>query len=406
MNQVEVITLGCRLNSYESGQIEGHLRQLGAHDAIVINTCAVTSESVRQCKQTVRKMKRLHPEKKIILTGCATHIYADLFTPMPEVAGIVDNTEKTSLQAWAKVLNIPLAKMPSKAPITLSKTTRVRGFVEVQNGCDHRCTFCIIPYGRGPSRSKEPNEVLAQVRSMVAQGYAELTLTGVDLTSYEAKAGQKLGDLVALILHEVPSLARLRLSSLDVAEVDPLLFELISTHERLMPHMHLSLQAGDNMILKRMKRRHSREQAIAFCAQLHSRRPSITFGADLIAGFPTETDAMFANTLALVEDCQLSWLHVFPFSPREGTPAARMPQVDPLLAKERAAHLRAAGARVREKVLRTHIGTQSHVLIEGPYRGRTEHNLPVHTRQPLQIGQILPLTIIGSFRDSHLEALA
>jgi len=329
----EVLTFGCRLNAYESEVIRGHL---GAGDTIVVNTCAVTREAERQARQAIRKARREHPEATIVATGCAVQIDPAAWAAMTEIDRLVGNAEKLKAETWSAPgeervqVNDIMAVEETAGHLIAGFEEKVRAFVQIQNGCDHRCTFCIIPYGRGPSRSVAAGDIVAEIRALVAAGTREVVLTGVDITSWGADlpGRPKLGDLVRRILKLVPELPRLRITSLDVAEVDESLYRAIAEEERLMPHLHLSLQAGDAMVLKRMKRRHTPEQAVTFCEQVRRLRPDTVFGADLIAGFPTETEAMFGNTLAHVADCGLTWLHVFPYSERPGTPAARMPQVD------------------------------------------------------------------------------
>ncbi|MBL1437487.1 MAG: tRNA (N(6)-L-threonylcarbamoyladenosine(37)-C(2))-methylthiotransferase MtaB, partial [Rhodobacteraceae bacterium] len=343
-------TFGCRLNAYETEAMRD--LSAGLENAVVVNTCAVTAEAVRQARQRIRKLRRENPEAKLIVTGCAAQIEPERFNAMPEVDLVLGNLEKMQADTWADiggqsgiVVKDIMAATETAGHLIDGFGTRARAYVQVQNGCDHRCTFCIIPYGRGNSRSVPAGVVVEQIKRLVAKGFNEVVLTGVDMTSWGADLpGQPpLGNLVQRILTLVPDLPRLRISSIDSIEADPALVEAIKFAPRLMPHLHLSLQAGDNMILKRMKRRHSREDAIEFCADMRTARPEIVFGADIIAGFPTETDAMFENSLKLVEDCGLTCLHVFPFSAREGTPAARIPPVDGRIVKARAAQLRALG---------------------------------------------------------------
>ncbi|MCC6918531.1 MAG: tRNA (N(6)-L-threonylcarbamoyladenosine(37)-C(2))-methylthiotransferase MtaB [Alphaproteobacteria bacterium] len=401
-NPVEIVTFGCRLNAYESEAMKGRAAEAGLGDAVIVNTCAVTNEAVRQARQTIRKLKREAPERAIIVTGCAAQTEPGTFADMPEVARVIGNAEKMTVSAYAfdaahervRVNDIFELK-ETGAHLIDGFGDRARAFVQVQNGCDHRCTFCIIPYGRGNSRSVPMGDVVEQVRRLARNGTAEVVLTGVDITSFGADlpGTPKLGDLVQKILKLVPELKRLRLSSLDAVEADPALLRAIAEEERLMPHLHVSLQAGDDMILKRMKRRHSRADAIRFCAELRRLRPDVAFGADLIAGFPTETDAMFANTLDLVDECGLAYLHVFPFSPRKGTPAARMPQLGAGIAKARAAELRAAGDAALARHLKRHEGTMQDVLIEKPGFGRLKDFSPVAFTGPGGAGDIVPMTI-------------
>ena len=374
-------TFGCRLNAYETAAMS-ELAE-GVENTVVVNTCAVTAEAVRQARQRIRRLRRDHPTARIIVTGCAAQTEPETFAAMPEVDQVLGNLEKMQPESWA-ALKGEISE-PVRVDDIMSATetaghlidgfgTRARAYVQVQNGCDHRCTFCIIPYGRGNSRSVPAGVVVEQIKRLVGNGYNEVVLTGVDMTSWGADLpGQPpLGDLVQRILKLVPDLPRLRISSIDSIEADPALIEAITGDARLMPHLHLSLQAGDDMILKRMKRRHLRDDAIRFCEDIRAARPDIVYGADIIAGFPTETEAMFENSLRLVEECGLTWLHVFPYSPRKGTPAAKMPQVARDVVKDRAARLREAGeARVRD-YLATCVGTPMEVLMETDGLGRTE----------------------------------
>ncbi len=394
---------GCRLNAYETEAMKELAASAGLDNAIIINTCAVTAEAVRKARQDIRKRARENPNARIIVTGCAAQTEPDRFAEMPEVCHVIGNTEKMDIQTWQ---GLALGGEPIQVDDIMSVTetaghlidgfgTRSRAYVQVQNGCDHRCTFCIIPYGRGNSRSVPAGVVVDQIKRLVDRGYNEVVLTGVDLTSWGADlpGSPPLGDLVRRILKLVPDLARLRISSIDSIEVDPALMEAIATEQRLMPHLHLSLQAGDNMILKRMKRRHLREDAIRFCEEARNLRPDMTYGADIIAGFPTETDAMFENSLKLVEECDLTWLHVFPYSPRPGTPAARMPAVAGATIKDRAARLRNAGdAKVREH-LAAQIGQTHQVLMESPRMGRTAQFAEVTFETDQPEGQIVTAMI-------------
>lgn len=376
-------TLGCRLNAYETEAMRGLAEAAGLGDAVVVNSCAVTGEAVRQTRQQIRRLRRDNPDARVIVTGCAAQAEAAAFSAMPEVDTVLGNAEKLDPAAWSRVVDGTAARVAvgdimaerrTPAPLVDGLGTRARAYVQVQTGCDHRCTFCIIPYGRGNSRSVPAATVVAQVARLRDRGFNEVVLTGVDLTSWGAdlEGTPRLGDLVAAVLDGAPDLPRLRLSSIDSVEADPRLVELIGGAERLMPHFHLSLQAGDDLILKRMKRRHLRDHAIAFCDTVRTARPDVVFGADIIAGFPTETEAMFENSLRLVEECGLTWLHVFPFSPREGTPAARMPQVAQPDIRERAARLRARGAdRVRAHLTAMQ-GRAVRLLMERPDLGRTE----------------------------------
>ncbi len=396
---VDVVTFGCRLNSFESEVIRREAASAGLDDAIVVNTCAVTNEAVAQARQTIRKLRRDHPFAKIVVTGCAAQTQADMFAEMAEVDRVLGNDDKMRGEAWqatkAALMDAPSLSLAAEEKIAVADIMAVtemaphllegyqrglpRVFVQVQNGCDHRCTFCVIPYGRGNSRSVAMGAVVDQVRALVEAGHAEIVLTGVDLTSYGADlpGAPKLGTLTKQILRHVPDLKRLRISSIDSIEADRDLLDAIATDERLMPHLHLSLQAGDDMILKRMKRRHSRKDAIEFCAQVRRLRPDIAFGADIIAGFPTETEEMFARSCDLVDECDLTFLHVFPYSPRPGTPAAKMPQVRGPVIKERARRLREAGDVALKRRLASEVGCTRQVLIESETQGRTEHFMPV-----------------------------
>lgn len=392
---VEVITFGCRLNAYESEVIRNAAS--GADDnTIVINSCAVTGEAVRQARQTIRKLKRERPDAQIVVTGCAAQTEAATFAAMPEVARVLGNDEKLDPRAWAGEARVAVGDiMVERAfkPHTIDSVRGLpRGFVQVQNGCDHRCTFCIIPYGRGNSRSLSVADVIAQMCRLVGNGVPEVVLTGVDITSYDA-GGVKLGTLVKRLLREVPELARLRLSSIDSVEADRDLIDAVANEPRLMPHLHLSLQAGDDLILKRMKRRHSRADAIEFCTQIRRLRPDVTFGADIIAGFPTETEDMFTHSLGLVDECGLTQLHVFPFSPRPGTPAARMPQVARDVVKDRARRLREKGELALRHHLETQVGGRVQVLSESANVARTEQFIPVRLAAACTPGEMLDVAI-------------
>lgn len=385
----EIVTFGCRLNAYESEVMKSHAEKAGLEGAIVFNTCAVTSEAVRQARQAIRKARRENPHTRIIVTGCAAQVNPGEFAAMPEVDLVLGNNEKMKAESWQPALALHANEKVRVNDIMSVKETaghlvhgfegRTRAFVQVQNGCDHRCTFCIIPYGRGPSRSVPAGDVVAETRALVEAGYREIVLTGVDITSYgnDLPGRPSLGNLARRLLKLVPDLERLRLSSIDSIEADDELMRLIAEEERLMPHLHLSLQSGDDMILKRMKRRHARADAIRFCEDARRLRPDIVFGADFIAGFPTETDEMFDNTLRLVDECGLTWLHVFPFSPRPGTPAARMPQLDRALVKTRAERLRAKGAMRVAAHLDEGLGLTRPVLMESETLGRTHQFTPV-----------------------------
>lgn len=392
---VEVITFGCRLNAYESEVIRGAAAGV-LGDTVVINSCAVTGEAVRQARQIIRKLKRERPGTNIVVTGCAAQTDAATFVAMPEVARVLGNDEKLDPQAWTAEGRVDVGDIMASRTLEPHRIDSVRGlprgFVQVQNGCDHRCTFCIIPYGRGNSRSLPTDDVVAQVRRLVTNGVPEVVLTGVDITSYEA-GGVKLGALVKRVLREVPELARLRLSSIDSVEADADLIDALATEWRLMPHLHLSLQAGDDLILKRMKRRHSRADAIAFCATIRRLRPDVAFGADIITGFPTETENMFARSLDLVEECGLTQLHVFPFSPRPGTPAARMPQVERDEVKDRARRLREKGEAALRGHLEAQVGGRARVLSESTSVARTEQFVPVRLATACAPGVMLDVAI-------------
>jgi threonylcarbamoyladenosine tRNA methylthiotransferase MtaB len=393
---VDVVTFGCRLNIAES---EGIRRAAaGLDNTVVVNTCAVTAEAVRQARQNIRRIARERPDTRIVVTGCAAQTEPSTFAAMPEVDRVLGNAEKLDARIWAYDSRLAvgdiMAVTSHSAPAVDSIEGHTRAFLQVQNGCDHRCTFCIIPFGRGNSRSLPMGEAVAQARALAARGYRELVLTGVDITSYE-DGDARLGTLVKQILRDVPEIARLRLSSIDSVEADDDLLDAIANEPRLMPHLHLSLQAGDDLILKRMKRRHSRADAIAFCQQVRRLRPDVVFGADIIAGFPTETEEMFARSLDLVDECGLTQLHVFPFSPRPGTPAARMPQLNRAVIKERATRLRGKGEAALRTYLETQIGSRRRVLTERGGIGRTEQFTAVRLAAPIEPGVIFDLTIAG-----------
>jgi|CXWL01.1.fsa_nt_gi threonylcarbamoyladenosine tRNA methylthiotransferase MtaB len=370
-SDVEIVTFGCRLNTYESEAMRTLTAEAALTNAVVFNTCAVTGEAVRQARQAIRRARRERPDAEIIVTGCAAQVDPQSFAAMPEVSRVIGNSEKMSAAGFApseaRVRVVDIMAVRETAPHLIDGySDRTRAHVQVQNGCDHRCTFCIIPYGRGNSRSAAAGDVVTQVQRLVGNGYSEIVLTGVDLTSWGADlpGAPALGNLVARILKLAPDLKTLRLSSIDAIEMDPVLFELVTGEPRVAPYLHLSLQHGDDLILKRMKRRHSRAQAIDLCQRVKAARPEIALGADLIAGFPTETDAHFANSVALIEECGLAYVHAFPFSPREGTPAARMPQLDRALIKQRAAALREAGAAALQRHLSGWVGREADALIE------------------------------------------
>lgn len=382
-------TLGCRLNTYETEAMREMAAAAGISDSCIVNTCAVTAEAVRKSRQAIRRQRRENPRAKVVVTGCAAQIDPDSFAGMPEVDVLVGNSRKMFPETWhglsgsadfgsangTRLLDDIMAARKISARAAAGQDTNSRAYVQVQNGCDHRCTFCIIPYGRGNSRSVSADLVVAQVKALAEKGFREVVLTGVDITCWgnDLAEKSKLGNLVARILKLVPEIDRLRVSSVDPVEIDREFMEVLSENSRLMPHLHLSLQSGDNMILKRMKRRHSRDDAIRFCEEARKLRPDIMFGADLIAGFPTESDEMFRNSIKLVQECGLAMLHVFPFSPRSGTPAARMPQVPRNTVRERASELRAAGRSERLMQLQRLVGKNVSVLMESERAGRTEH---------------------------------
>jgi len=394
---VEILTFGCRLNAYESEVMRGHAVAAGMADAIIVNTCAVTAVAERQARQAIRRARRERPDAAIIVTGCAAQIDPAGFAAMPEVTRVLGNAEKLRPESWGDIpterilVNDIMSVRETAGHLTAGFDGMARAYIQVQNGCDHRCTFCIIPYGRGPARSVPIGAIAAETRQLVERGFREIVLTGVDLTSYgpDLPGQPTLGQMIRRLLAAVPELERLRLSSLDPVEIDADLWRLIAEEPRLMPHLHLSIQAGDDMILKRMKRRHLRDDAIAVCARARSLRPGIVFGADLIAGFPTETDAMFRNSLALVDDCDLTFLHVFPYSARKGTPAARMPQLPVADRKARAAELRAAGERRLATFLAGQVGAEVSLLMEKPGEGRSEHYAPARLDSVAAIGSVV-----------------
>ena len=410
MNPPKFTTLGCRLNAYETEAMKELSQQAGLTDAVIVNTCAVTAEAVRKARQEIRKLRRENPNARLIVTGCAAQTEPQTFAEMDEVDAVIGNTEKMRPETWkgmaadfigeteAVQVDDIMSVTETAGHLIDGFGTRSRAYVQVQNGCDHRCTFCIIPYGRGNSRSVPAGVVVDQIKRLVDRGYNEVVLTGVDLTSWGADlpASPKLGDLVMRILKLVPDLPRLRISSIDSIEVDENLMQAIATEPRLMPHLHLSLQHGDDLILKRMKRRHLRDDAIRFTEEARKLRPEITFGADIIAGFPTETEAHFENSLKLVTDCDLTWLHVFPYSKRQGTPAARIPQqVNGKVIKQRAARLREAGDAQVRKHLASQIGKTHSILMENPHMGRTEQFTEVTFATPHPEGQIVTAAITG-----------
>jgi threonylcarbamoyladenosine tRNA methylthiotransferase MtaB len=414
---VDVVSFGCRLNAHEAEVMRAEATAAGLSDTVIVNTCAVTAEAVRQARQTVRRLRRERPNVRIVVTGCAAQTEPNSFGAMAEVDRVLGNHDKLDPTAWRTTQAVmPAAgRGPGEAKIAVNDIMavratalhlvegfegRCRAFVQVQNGCDHRCTFCIIPFARGPSRSVPMGEIVAQIRRLTANGYREAVLTGVDLTSYGSTlpGTPSLGRLVKTILRHVPELERLRLSSIDSVEADPELRDAIAGEARLMPHLHLSLQSGDDLILKRMKRRHSRTDAIAFCEQIRRVRPDVAFGADLIAGFPTETESMFTRSLDLVEECGLVHLHVFPFSPRPGTAAARMPLLARELVKERARRLRQKGEDVRRRRLEGEIGNTRKVLAETAANGRTEHFIDARLERPVVPGALVEVVVTGHDR--------
>ena len=405
MTDPRFTTLGCRLNAYETEAMKEMSGAAGLEDAVIVNTCAVTAEAVRKARQEIRRLRRDNPDARVIVTGCAAQTEPETFAKMEEVDAVIGNAEKMRPDTWAALAG-DFRTEPVLVDDIMSVTetaehlidgfgTRSRAYVQVQNGCDHRCTFCIIPYGRGNSRSVPAGVVVEQIKRLVGKGYNEVVLTGVDLTSWggDLPGTPRLGDLVMRILRLVPDLPRLRISSIDSIEADENLMLAIASEPRLMPHLHLSLQHGADLILKRMKRRHLRDDAIRFCEEALNLRPEMTFGADIIAGFPTETDEHFQDSLRLVEQCHLTWLHVFPYSPRPGTPAARMPQVDGRAIKARAGQLRTAGQMAVSRHMRAQIGRDHMVLMENPTLGRTEQFAQVTFAAPQTEGSIVPARI-------------
>ena len=407
MDTNEVKTYGCRLNFYESEVIRKFAKKQNISNSTFINGCAVTNKTIADLKSEIRKIKREKPDRKIILTGCAAQIHQEDFSKMSEIDAIIGNKEKLEEKTYERLRTANdkvnevgdiLQESQAIAPIIDKVEQRIRGFVQIQNGCDHRCTFCIIPYGRGNSRSVKPNNVVKQIKNLLEKNYKEVVLTGVDLTSYghDFEDKKTITDLVKLIFSEVPNLKRLRLSSLDIAEIDDDLTNLIGTEKRILPHIHLSLQAGDNMILKRMKRRHLREDAINKINKIRSVRPDVVFGADLIAGFPTETEEMFNNTIKLVEECNISFLHVFPFSPREGTPASRMPQLNREIIKKRAKILRELGNEQILKYYNKLENTEINLIVESESRGRSDGFAKVNLNQDYGNGNLIKMLVTGS----------
>jgi len=406
MSDIEIITFGCRLNAYESEVMRQHANATGLSDAVIVNTCAVTAEAVRQARQAIRKVRRERPDAKIVVTGCAAQIDPARFAAMDEVDHVIGNQEKLEAKSFAGLSIEGTERVAVNDIMSVRETAghliegfgnHARAYVQIQNGCDHRCTFCVIPFGRGPSRSVPAGEVVAQVRRLAENGYAEIVLTGVDITAYGADlpGAITLGKLVRKVLALVPELPRLRLSSIDSIEADPVLLAAIAEEERLMPHLHLSLQSGDDLTLKRMKRRHARADSITFCEAVRRMRSDVVFGADLIAGFPTETEAMFRNSLSLVDDCGLTFLHVFPYSAREGTPAARMPQVHGATIARRAGELRDKGVAA----LKTHLagakGRRIQVLMENCGHGRSADFTPVRLDAEESAGALVEAIVSG-----------
>ena len=403
MSDPLIETFGCRLNAYESEAMRNLTKDVCTSDTIIVNTCAVTAEAVRRARQRIRRLRRDNPDAQMVVTGCAAQTEAKAFMEMPEVDRVVGNINKLRAETWradapALVIDDIMAETRANAPLIDGLGTRARAYVQVQNGCDHRCTFCIIPYGRGNSRSVPLATVVEQVERLVDRGFNEVVLTGVDMTSWGADLDEdlRLGDLVASVLRSVPDLPRLRVSSIDSIEVDPRLIEAIATEPRLMPHLHLSLQSGDDLILKRMKRRHRRDDAIAFCDTVRSARPEVVFGADIIAGFPTETEAMFENSMTLVEECGLTWLHVFPYSARPGTPASRMPQTPSSEIRDRAARLRQLGAHKAAAHLAKMQGQTVQLLLERPDMGRTEGFAQARLNAPGAVGGLVRARVNGA----------
>jgi threonylcarbamoyladenosine tRNA methylthiotransferase MtaB len=409
LGRVEVVTFGCRLNTYESEAMQRHAQAAGLGEVVIVNTCAVTAEATRQARQSIRRIAREKPGSRIVVTGCAAQVEPETFAAMPEVSRVVGNHEKMKADTWTSLRDFGVGtseKVLVDDIMAIKETAvhlidgmrgRTRAFVQVQNGCDHRCTFCIIPYGRGNSRSVPMGAVVEQVRTLVEHGSREVVLTGVDITGYgrDLPGEPKLGALVKSLLRHVPELERLRISSIDSVEADDDLLDAIAGESRLMPHLHLSLQAGHDMVLKRMKRRHLRADAIAFCEQVRRLRPDMVFGADIIAGFPTETEEMFSRSLDIVDECGLTHLHVFPFSPRPGTPAARMPPVAREVVKDRARRLRHKGEAALLKHLGSEVGARRSVLVETGQLGRTEGFTPVRFASPVTPGEIRSVTIGG-----------
>ena len=406
MSAPQIVNFGCRLNAYEGEVMREHGQAAGLERAVVVNTCAVTGEAVRQARQAIRKARRDNPDATIIVTGCAAQLEPERFAAMAEVDHVVGNAEKMERETFSRIaagdteqilVNDIMSVRETAGHLIEGFRSRTRAYVQIQNGCDHRCTFCIIPYARGNSRSVPAGEVVSQIRTLVEAGTREVVLTGVDITAYGADlpGALTLGGLVKKILKLVPELDRLRLSSIDSIETDKDLFDAIASEDRLMPHLHLSLQAGDDLTLKGMKRRHSRADTVQFCDSVRRARPDMVFGADVIAGFPTETEEMFASSLSIVDVCGLTFLHVFPYSARRGTPAARMPQVDGATIKARAKRLRDKGEQALQAHLKSQLGSAHNILMETERRGRTPQFTPVHLDEPAQAGDIVSAHVTG-----------
>ena len=414
MSGIEILNFGCRLNIYEGEVIKQQAMDAGLKDALIFNSCAVTAEAERQLRQAIRKARKQQPDAKIIVTGCAAQIHPETYAAMHEVDKVIGNEEKLKPEGYRFIqhseekllVNDIMSVKDTASHMVASFDGKARAFVQVQNGCDHRCTFCIIPYGRGNSRSVPMGAIVAQVRQLVAQGYNEVVLTGVDISDYgkDQPGAPTLGQMMKRLLALVPELKRLRLSSIDAVEVDEALFLLIENEPRLMPHLHISLQAGDDMVLKRMKRRHLRHDIVEFCARVKTARPDIVFGADIIAGFPTETDAMFDNTRRLVGEVGLAYLHVFPYSARDGTPAAKMPQVPLAVRKQRAAILRGAGDQQLAQYLASRIGKTERVVVEKPRMGRSEGFAMVELSRDCEVGSLASATVHGVSGNVLMEA--
>ena len=406
MPDIDIITFGCRLNAYKSEVMRAHADAAGLSDSVIVNTCAVTAEAVRQAGQAIRKARRERPQAKIIVTGCAAQIDPSRFAAMDEVDHVIGNQEKLQAKTFMRfgvaggervVVNDIMSVRETASHLIEGFGSRARAYVQIQNGCDHRCTFCVIPFGRGPSRSVPAGEVVAQARRLAEKGYAEIVLTGVDITAYgrDLPGAMSLGKLVRSVLKLVPELPRLRLSSIDSVEADAGLLAAIAEEERLMPHLHLSLQSGDDLTLKRMKRRHARADSVRFCATVRRLRPDMVFGADLIAGFPTETGSMFANSLSLIDDCGLTFLHVFPYSAREGTPAARMPQIHGAIIAKRASELREKGVAALKRHLEAANGRRITVLMEREVIGRAADFTPVRLEAEADAGTLVEAVVAG-----------